>query len=69
MFKVPDHARRYFADRARVAFEYEEENRPGARDILTVFPRAWAEILWCIWWWAGSEEKARMKMERMRLGP
>jgi len=66
LFKVPDHAKRYFYDRAMVAFEMWETKRTGFRDIRTAFPKAWEQIRWCIWWWAGSEEKARMKMERLR---
>ena len=66
LFRVPDHAKRYFYDRAMVAFEMWETKRTGLKDIRTVFPKKWEEIRWCIWWWAGSEEKARMKMERLR---
>jgi hypothetical protein len=66
LFRVPDHAKRYFADRALVAFERLEVKRSEAREIRSVFPQAWEEIRWCVWWWAGSEEKARMKMERLR---
>ena len=66
LFRVPDHAKRYFYDRAMVAFEMWETKRAGLKDIRTVFPKKWEDIRWCIWWWAGSEEKARMKMERLR---
>jgi len=66
LFRVPDHAKRYLYDRAMVAFEMWEKKRTGLKDIRTVFPKKWEEIRWCIWWWAGSEEKARMEMERLR---
>ena len=66
LFKVPDHARRYFADRVMVAFEKEEVEQGGKREISVVFPMKEEWIRWKVWWWVGSEEKARMKMERLR---
>jgi hypothetical protein len=67
LFKVADHAKRYFADRVMVEFEKQELSRREAKEIRTVFPQVWEEVRWWVWWWAESEDKARMKMERLRL--
>jgi hypothetical protein len=69
LFKLSDHAKRYYADKAMVAFEMHECHRTGAKDFRTVFPQIWKNILWSIWWWANSEDKARMKIERWKAGP
>ncbi|KAF7676764.1 hypothetical protein GT037_004976 [Alternaria burnsii] len=66
LFKVPDHARRYLADRVLVAFEKDEVRERGKREIRGVWGKKWSIVGWAVWWWAGSEEKARMKMERLR---
>ncbi|KAG9186713.1 hypothetical protein G6011_09821 [Alternaria panax] len=62
LFRVPDHAGRWYKERVLVAFE-KEEVRKGIRG---VWAKRWEEVRWGVWWWAGSGEKARMKMERMR---
>jgi hypothetical protein len=67
LFKIPDHARAYFADRCMVAFELGEVKRSEAQqEIRVVFPKNWKDIRWAVWWWVASEDKARMKMERLR---
>jgi hypothetical protein len=66
LFKVPDHARRYLADRVLVAFEKDELRERGKREMRGVWGKKWSIVGWAVWWWAGSEEKARMKMERLR---
>jgi hypothetical protein len=67
LFQMPDHAKRYFADKAMTAFELQERRQTSAKDFRTVFPTVWKNVQWSVWWWAGSEEKARMKMERWKM--
>jgi hypothetical protein len=61
-----DHASDYFIDRALVAFEMHESPGEERRDIREAFAENWDDMLWCVWWWANSEEKARALMERWR---
>ena len=68
MLKVQDHARQYFADRVLVAFEKEEIREEGKGEIRRVWEKEWEEVRWAVWWWTGSGEKARAKMERLRVG-
>jgi hypothetical protein len=69
IYKLRDHAYHYLLDRALVAFELHENKGPTLRGIREVFPNKWADGSWSVWWWAGSEEKARAKMERWRQEP
>jgi hypothetical protein len=66
-YTLEDHARWYFLDRALVAFELHEDR--GKEKMCC--REAWAEngenVLWSVWWWANSEDKARAKMERWRV--
>jgi hypothetical protein len=64
-----DHANAYFLDRAMVAFEVHENPSLGLGNIREVFPSNWDDTMWCIWWWANSENKARAKIERWRKEP
>jgi hypothetical protein len=62
-----DHASDYYLDRAMVAFEVDEvKDDERLTKIRKVFPKEWDDAMWCIWWWANSEDKARSKMERWR---
>ncbi|KAE8850294.1 hypothetical protein PTNB85_00710 [Pyrenophora teres f. teres] len=65
---VADYTRMYLSERAMVAFEMHESRREDMRVVRTAFPREWKHMQWSIWWWANSEDKARMKMERWTLG-
>jgi hypothetical protein len=64
-----DHASDYYLDRAMVAFEKFENRASDLQSIREVFPRKWEDTLWSVWWWANSEDKARVKMERWREEP
>jgi hypothetical protein len=68
-YTMRDHANAYFLDRAMVAFEVHENPSSRLRNIRDVFPGNWDDAMWCIWWWANSENKARAKMERWRKAP
>jgi hypothetical protein len=68
-YTMHDHADVYFLDRAMLAFEVHENPSLGLRNIREVFPSNWDDTMWCIWWWANSEHKARAKMERWRKRP
>ncbi|KAF2661432.1 hypothetical protein K491DRAFT_647843 [Lophiostoma macrostomum CBS 122681] len=51
----------------RVKVEFDLHAGPGKPDIMTVLHRRLgSEVRWGVWWWANSEVKARMKMERWR---
>jgi hypothetical protein len=65
LFNMPDHAKRYFADKAMTAFELNE-CQPRAKTFRTVFAQTWKDIQWSVWWWANSEDKARMHLERWK---
>ncbi|KAF1840716.1 uncharacterized protein K460DRAFT_370681 [Cucurbitaria berberidis CBS 394.84] len=65
-YDLKDHARQYFTERAMVAFELYEQRSSGLRNIRDGFWKVWDRVLWSVWWWANSEEKARAKMERWR---
>jgi hypothetical protein len=69
LLQIPDHAKRYFADQIMTAFELHECRRPGAKNFRTVFPPTWKGMQWSSWWWAGSKDKARMKLERWKAEP
>ncbi|KAH7385768.1 hypothetical protein BKA66DRAFT_415912 [Pyrenochaeta sp. MPI-SDFR-AT-0127] len=66
LYTLQDHAGKYFADRVMVAFELHECQSNQLRDIRDVFPKRWGSIMWAVWWWANSEEKARAKLELWR---
>ncbi|KAF1936566.1 hypothetical protein EJ02DRAFT_438469 [Clathrospora elynae] len=68
LYALPDHAKKYFADKAMLAFEMYESWQEGAKKIRIMFPEKWHKMLWSVWWWANSEGKARAKMERWRAG-
>ena len=56
-----------FIDRIRIAFDLHELKDPAKADIWDNLQETLEEnVLWGVWWWAGSEIKARMKMERWR---
>jgi hypothetical protein len=61
-----DHACHYYLDTALVAFERNENRDQGLINIRDVFPKMQSKILWTVWWWANSEDKAKAKMERWR---
>ena len=66
-FHMRDHASDYYLDRAMVAFEVDEVKDDARRhNIRKVFSKEWDDAMWCVWWWANSEDKARAKMERWR---
>jgi hypothetical protein len=69
IYKLRDHAYHYLLDRALVAFELHENKGSNLRGIREVFPNKWEDGSWSVWWWAGSEEKVRAKMERWRQEP
>jgi hypothetical protein len=55
----------WLEDRVRIAFDLQAND--GKPDIMTVLhKRLRGEVRWGVWWWANSEDKARMKMERWR---
>jgi hypothetical protein len=65
-YVLNDHASDYFLDRALAAFEMYE--RPGERRcIREAFVEYGDDMIWGVWWWANSEDKARAKMERWRF--
>lgn len=68
-YKMRDHADEYFLEQVMVAFEVDQNPYLDRRDIREVFPKKWDDMLWCIWWWANGEDKARAKMERWRQEP
>ncbi|KAF2869694.1 hypothetical protein BDV95DRAFT_576059 [Massariosphaeria phaeospora] len=41
----------------------------GLLEVTDIFDKHWPIVRWMIWWWANSEDKARMKMERWREAP
>tara|TARA_R110002003_G_scaffold32_7_gene1960 strand:+ start:16645 stop:17268 length:624 start_codon:yes stop_codon:yes gene_type:complete len=70
LYDLRDHANHYFLDSVLVEFERYEKKATGdgkKRDnIRSVFETRWENVLWSVWWWANSEDKARAKMERWR---
>ena len=66
LFDFRDHANDFYRDRAITAFEMYEAKGQGLKDIRDVFGEKWDEVLWKVWWWAGSGEKARAQLERWR---
>lgn len=51
----------------RCITQFDLYAKPGRQDISNIFNDKFKEhVRWQIWWWANSEEKARMKMERWR---
>jgi hypothetical protein len=51
----------------RILTEFDLYARPGRPDLALCFYENWKiSARWGIWWWASSEEKARMKLERWR---
>jgi hypothetical protein len=65
-YVLDDHASDYFLDRALAAFEMYET--PGEkRCIREAFVEYGDDMLWVVWWFANSEDKARAKMERWRV--
>ncbi|KAH8731219.1 hypothetical protein GQ44DRAFT_767767 [Phaeosphaeriaceae sp. PMI808] len=67
LYNLNDYASYYFMDRALVAFELHESHKGKLRDIRDVFRGKWDDTLWSVWWWANSEEKARLKIGRWRM--
>ncbi|EOA82088.1 hypothetical protein ACJQWK_05228 [Exserohilum turcicum] len=66
LLTMTDYAKYFFIDQALVEFERYESDREGLEDIRVAFRMQWTGTQWTIWWWANSEEKARMKLERWR---
>jgi len=66
LLRLPDHASRYFASQAISEFQKGEIWREGMKNTNTTFREYWMGKTWIVWWWASSEDKARMKMERLR---
>lgn len=50
----------------RTLMYFDMYMRRDRRDIREVFEKRWRKTRWMVWWWAASEDKARMKMERWR---
>lgn len=66
LYALQDYASTYFADRVFVSFELHECRDEERRDVRDVSSKTWDRIVWSIWWWVNSEDKARAKMERLR---
>jgi hypothetical protein len=66
LYQLLDHLDAWL--KGRCTTEFDLYARPGRQDINNVFNDKFNEdVRWQIWWWANSEEKARMKMERWRM--
>ncbi|PSN73189.1 hypothetical protein BS50DRAFT_483486 [Corynespora cassiicola Philippines] len=72
-FAFEDHTYSWLMERVLKVFD--EEARPKDFELPGHLPltnssgmldNGWKDCMWAIWWWAGSEEKARAKMERWR---
>lgn len=66
LYGLHDYANQFYQDRAITTFEMYEVDGQGLKSMRDVFGAKWNEVLWGVWWWAGSGEKARAKMERWR---
>ncbi|KAF2267054.1 hypothetical protein CC78DRAFT_103098 [Lojkania enalia] len=64
LFHIPDTVEGWLEERCLGEFKFE--SRADRQAIDNVWEREWKKVRWSIWWWAGSEEKAKMKMERWR---
>lgn len=66
LFSLQDRLDDWLKDRCQK--EFDRSARRDRLDVDGMFEECWKrDVRWQVWWWANSEEKARMKMERWRV--